>query len=141
MGKFENVQPEIVKLLKNQLFVDDLAGGANSVKEGFQRFKSSREILKTGGFNLQKWKTNDSTLLKLIQNDENDGETESEPKHIQEEDGSFVNETFGINLNSSENMKTKILGLNWDIEKDEFYLDFNELIKVANSLPNTKRSV
>ena len=141
LGKFENVQPEIVKLLKNQLFVDDLAGGANSVEEGFQLFESSKEILKTGGFNLRKWKTNNSTLLKLIQNDENDGETESEPKRIQEEDGSFVNETFGINLNSSENMKTKILGLNWDIEKDEFYLDFNELIKFANSLPHTKRSV
>ena len=35
----------------------------------------------------------------------------------------------------------KILGLSWDVIKDEFRFDFTELIAYVKSLPPTKRSL
>ena len=35
----------------------------------------------------------------------------------------------------------KILGIHWDVIRDEFQFDLSELIKYAESLPVTKRSV
>ena len=42
----------------------------------------------------------------------------------------------------SENKSaTKVLGMCWDTDTDQFYFDFSELIHYASSLPMTKRSV
>ena len=35
----------------------------------------------------------------------------------------------------------KILGIYWDVIRDEFHFDLSELIEYAESLPVTKRSV
>ena len=145
LSKFENSNPDVVKLLKNQLFVDDLAGGANSVEEAFEIFKSSKEIMKRGGFNLRKWKSNSPDLMKLIQNEETKSKTDSKTDEIsmpvREDDESFAKKTLGPQTADEVNDKAKVLGLNWDTKSDEFYFDFQELIKFANTLPPTKRSV
>ena len=145
LSKFENSNPDVVKLLKNQLFVDDLAGGANSVKEAFEIFESSKEIMKRGGFNLRKWKSNSPDLMKLIQNDEtkskNDSKTDETSMSVREDDESYAKKALGPQTVAEVNDKAKVLGLNWDMKSDEFYFDFQELIEFANTLPPTKRSV
>ena len=145
LSKFENSNPDVVKLLKNQLFVDDLAGGANSVEEAFEIFESSKEIMKRGGFNLRKGKSNSPDLMKLIRNDETKSKTDSKTDEIsmpvREDDESFAKKTLGPQTVDEVNDKAKVLGLNWDTKSDEFYFDFQELIKFANTLPPTKRSV
>ena len=52
---------------------------------------------------------------------------------MSEEDQTFTKEILGPNTISDEKMKKKLLGLNWDIQNDEFYYDLNEIIDFANS--------
>ena len=55
---FRDDYPEVVKIL-NHLYADDLSCGVDSREEAFHLYKTSKEILAKGGFNLRKWKTND----------------------------------------------------------------------------------
>lgn len=43
--------------------------------------------------------------------------------------------------NTQEEQFVKVLGIYWDVVKDEFRYDLSDLIKYAESLPLTKRSV
>ena len=98
--------------------------------------------MNSGSFGLRKWNTNSPELRQLIDREEN-SETVDEKSNelVKEDDQKFTKETLGPNTNSDEKTKTKILGLNWDIQNDEFYYDFDQIIEFANSLPLTKRSV
>ena len=42
---------EIVEILKDSLYVDDLVSGARIDEEGFELYKT-KELMSTGGFNL-----------------------------------------------------------------------------------------
>ena len=74
-----------------------------------------------GGFNLRKWRTNDQDLKLRI------------------------NKTEGINDNCkagrSRERPIKILGLSWDTDNDHFCFEFEDSIKLIESLPPTKRSL
>ena len=98
--------------------------------------------MNSGSFGLRKWNANSPELRQLIDREEN-SETVDEKSNelVKEDDQKFTKETLGPNTNSDEKTKTKILGLNWDIQNDEFYYDFDQIIEFANSLPLTKRSV
>ncbi len=141
LRKFENTKPNVVELLKSQLFVDDFVGSVDNVQEGFEVYKASKEIMKAGGFNLTKWKTSDQELQKLIENEENKTNMNKisieTQKSVQEDDESFVKTTLGSQTSVDTKDKSKILGLNWSIKTDEFY----ELINYAKNLQPTKRSV
>ena len=49
--------------------------------------------------------------------------------------------TVGPQQISENSSATKVLGMCWDTDTDQFYFDFSELIHYASSLPMTKRSV
>ena len=42
---------------------------------------------------------------------------------------------------SSESYILKVLGVEWDIQKNEFIFTFSDIIEIAESLPITKRNV
>ena len=48
------------------LYVDDLPGGAADDKNGFKFYQQAKEIMRKGGFNLRKWRTNSRSLQKQI---------------------------------------------------------------------------
>ena len=48
------VDPNVVDLLKNSLYVDDFAGGASTDSQAFQVYSSAKELMGKGGFPLQK---------------------------------------------------------------------------------------
>ena len=139
LEKFENVEPQVVQLLKRQLFVDDFVGGAKTVQEGLKIYSTSKKIMESGGFNLRKWKTSSLELSKMIEEEEN-FLSKAKVENVQEDDDSYVKEKLG-SQSQETNERTKVLGLNWDISDDAFFFDFAELIEYANSLPPTKRSV
>ena len=51
-----------MKLLSDTLYVDDFPGGASNREEGFKVYCQAKEVIKGGGFNLRKWRTNNQDL-------------------------------------------------------------------------------
>lgn len=82
----------------SDFYIDDLMTGCQSVAEGAQLYKEMNNLLGRGGFQLQKWATNSTDLL----------------KHLQE-DGAASEENLELKTD-----KTKILGLTWNNTSDEF---------------------
>lgn len=142
LDSYKEHYPEIVKLIKNSLYVDDLLAGVSDVQEGFEVYQQSKELMAKGSFNLRKWNSNSSVLLQRINNEEGavvQSNKEEANQPIEEEDESFTKSTIGPNQVSDKLVKT--LGVCWDTESDEMSFDFKELIEYANTLKVTKRSL
>ena len=45
-----SIDPKFVEDFLKHLYVDDSIGGANSVPEGFERYKTAKNLMKLGGF-------------------------------------------------------------------------------------------
>ena len=54
--------PELVELIKNSLYVDDLLAGSSDVQEAFEMYQESKELMAKGGFNLHIWNSNSTSL-------------------------------------------------------------------------------
>ena len=94
--------------------------------------------MKEGGFNLRKWISNSEKLMYWINQEE--GMPIMEASMVSEEDKTYTQTQLGVN-NSTISCEMKILGLNWDIEKDTFMFYFDGLVQFARELPLNKRSV
>ncbi|XP_054708165.1 uncharacterized protein LOC129217975 [Uloborus diversus] len=115
--KFENTHPKSVEMLKSSLYVDDLYFGGNSVNEVLNLSSDAVTILKAGGFNLRKLRSNSKELEELW--------VQTGLKERESVDVSQV----------------KVLGLNWNPEQDELSLDLKGIFKGLKSLKNSKRCV
>ena len=62
LSRQKTSDPVVIELLSNTLYVDDFPEGADDVKKGYHLYCESKDIMKKGGFNLRKWRTNDSLL-------------------------------------------------------------------------------
>ena len=78
--------------------------------------------LSEGGFELRKWKTNDSTIRYFLHQNE---------------------ASYRLNLVETCEKKgiRKVLGLNWNYQRDEILFEFQNLVNQANELTCTKRNV
>ncbi|XP_045490597.1 uncharacterized protein LOC123690703 [Pieris rapae] len=104
------------KILKD-FYMDDLLTGCESVSEGKQLFNDITHLLNAGGFELQKWSSNDENLLKEIDKEDLD---------------------LDINVELKSNEIVKILGLTWNRRTDEF--EYSVQLPPI-SIPVTKRKV
>ena len=98
----------------SSLYVDDFPGGASDDESAIHVYQRAKAIMKEGGFNLHKWKTNSSIVWQRIS------------EEMKEED---------------DKSEVKILGLNWDTMSDELRFEFVSVMEYLKSLPPTKRSV
>lgn len=121
--------------LKNSLYVDDLVLGAKNDK-AFKVYKHTKETMSTGGFNLQKWHSNLSTLVQLISNMEKIptvSTSDHEPGVVEED--LLVKLMIDQESTVTGEKQLKVLGPIWDTGADN--LTFN-LVKL---LPVTKCSL
>lgn len=107
--------PQASKLIKRDMYVDDVISGAETINDAIQMCKDITHVLSTGGFELRKWASNKSELLQSI--DKGD--------HIQ------------YHLQSFGDDSVKTLGLQWYSKTD--HLGYQ--IKNYDSLKVTKRSI
>ena len=138
----KETEPEAVQALQD-LYVDDLPTGATSEEKAFQIYESTKRVMKCGGFNLRKWKSNSKALSDRI--GECETINESKPEDLLEkasviEDDSTYVETV-VRPQAVDESKTKILGLSWNTKEDEPFFEFSEITSYAKQLPQTKRSV
>ena len=140
LSKYSSIDNEFVnRFLRDLLYVDDSTTSVSSVSEGFEFYTKSKLCLKDAGFNLRKWCSNSKELIQLISDREKASEEECDiHENMQQDKESYAKRFLGCN--ESEIFK-KVLGIVWDIEKDEFVFHFQELIDEAFMLPATKRNL
>ena len=122
VSKYEKIDPEFARKVKNCFYVDDLNTGVYNAEESFDFDKKMKVRFLDANFNVRKWRTNYEDLLKLINlNEKNKGANS----------GVEMN-----NVNSVNNENN--LGLCWDNEKDIISLKINEVFKEATNIIPTK---
>ncbi|XP_055633446.1 uncharacterized protein LOC129773819 [Toxorhynchites rutilus septentrionalis] len=109
--------PEASRVVKKDVYVDDLISGENTVERTIQLQRDLMELLQRGGFRLRKWVSNFLEVLSAIP-----GELQGTRSPMQ--------------FDPEETIKT--LGICWEPETDT--LCFNVSINPKNSVP-TKREI
>lgn len=90
--------PEAARIVEECFFMDDLLHGSSSVSSANRIKQDLTQLLKTGGFNLRKWKSNHEDLSDITNKSE----------HQQE------------SYDFKQPESTKTLGLHWDPKQDIF---------------------
>ena len=75
--------------------------------------------------------------------DEEEGVPVKEMGKLSEEGNTYAQTQCGVQLSCSESVSSekKILGLNWNMDRDTFVFQFDWLVEFANELPINKRTV
>ena len=125
-----------MKKLSQSFYADDLVTGAPNVEETCTLYAKAKEIMKKGGFQQRKWKTNDETVREMILQSEKAQECERDGK---DEELTYAKET----LQKSEVLggKTKTLGIIWDNDKANLEFDLTKLGRNIESERPSKRGI
>ena len=146
LSLYKNVHPELIKLIEDSLYVDDLISGAENATKAFDVYQGSKSILAEGSFHLRKWHSNSFELMDRIRGAESTenavikAENEARCKSIIEEDQTYTKATVGTDSNEKEDV-VKVLGVKWDCKSDELCFDLSSVIDYAKTLPATRRSL
>ncbi|XP_049308068.1 uncharacterized protein LOC125777355 [Bactrocera dorsalis] len=89
--------PDASKVIENDLYMDDCASGSRSESEAIKLAKDIDHVLKGGGFEMKKWKSNSKKLI--------------EQMRLGEEEASFM---------FVDDEKASVLGLKWKVNQDQF---------------------
>jgi len=116
LQKFEYSDRVFVQKFLKDLYVDDCPSGSSTLSEAKEFYEKSSSVLKSGGFLLRKWNTNSKELQ------------------------TFFDEKESPESKGSSRLK-KVLGVEWDLDSDEFVFRFGDVISLARSLLPTKRNV
>ncbi|XP_022835750.1 uncharacterized protein LOC111363184 [Spodoptera litura] len=93
----EKKYPLAAKITKQCYYMDDLLAGCDTVDEAIKIYEEMNELMRSGGFELQKWSSNNYEFLEQI------GKTES-------------SDSSTVKLNDI----IKVLGLRWNRKNDNF---------------------
>ena len=138
VSQFESKYPQTVKHLRN-LYCDDFLCGASTAQEALSIYKEAKQIMASGGFNLQKWNSNDSNVSQEINKLENNkGLSLCDNVKVVEDDQTYSNYIDGT-VKADDQLK--VLGVGWDSNKDTLQVDLSGIAAFAKGLPKTKRSV
>ena len=101
LRRWETKYPNLVKEIRDGLYVDDLMTGGESVETVTTKREKAIEVFEDGSFKLHKWHSNVMSLEENVQ------------KPVDNEELSFGKAQLGTNKR-----ETKLLGLTWDKTKD-----------------------
>lgn len=139
-----NKYPLAYNRVLNAFYMDDLMTGCDSVEEGTEIVKQITALLKTGGFELQKWNSNCKNMLEVIQAIEKDKVIEQLDKtskykkdNMKENREEEVEEQNKLKIKLDNTVK--ILGLTWNRSEDMFQYSVN--LPSVLIPPGTKRAI
>ena len=118
-----------------------LVSGERNLEKCLFLYKKSKKYLSEGGFNLRKWISNSPKHLELIQDRTRTKENCPESQPVVEDTETYARITMGHLEELDIKNEHKVLGLNWNCVSDKFILKFEALLKLAESLEPTRRSV
>ena len=139
MSEYFAENPELLLILLKSFHVDDFISSKDTKSETWKLCIEIRKCLAKAGFNLHKWACSNPEIMNELNKL---GSKSNEPvvseREIIQDDSTFAKLSVGGSaegINSSQDQK--VLGINWKIERDEIYFDFEKLVKFARKLdPN-----
>ena len=125
----------------NSLYADDINTGAHTTQETIELYKKAKQIMKEGGFNLRKWRSNSDKVTKEIMNDSASDVNKVIPESplLEEEDETYAKLT--TTKLSAEACENKVLGIPWKSDTDELILKLSHLKQITLNQPSTKRAI
>ncbi|XP_057369923.1 uncharacterized protein LOC130691034 [Daphnia carinata] len=108
--------PDLVNQLREQVYVDDWLGGADSVQQAAQLITQAIHLFSTAKMELRKSNTNCKELSKELSNME------------------FQNELINVGQNPGATIKA--LGVAWDPSTDTFQFNAQKILEEAGKLDN-----
>jgi len=117
--------PEAVQLIEDQLYVDDELGGANDISSAQKIVTDTVQLFSEARMKMRKWITNDHQLQEFL---------------VSSGLAANVDGTLGHIVTTSS---TKVLGVKWNTETDDFLFDPTAICQAAAEVgPSpTKRQV
>ena len=67
LKKYKDDYPDVVQRVEDSLYVDDLVSGAENDDKGFELYKTAKNVMAGGSFNLRKWQSNSAALMNKIE--------------------------------------------------------------------------
>ena len=132
-----NIDVDIILNFLKNLYVDDVNSTFDSCESGFNFYLKMKRYMMEAGFELRKWESNDKFLREKIRNSEG-VETICSSGDLADCIGS--SKKLG-RVEVGNGVFRKVLGVSWDPEGDDFVFNFDSVIKLANTLPYTKRNI
>ena len=129
--------PKLVSSILQSLYVDDLVSGARDEESAYKLFVTSKQILKSGSFNLRKFATYSPSLQVVIDNLENSKISKPEKSFCNDVDETFAKSTINQS-HPNDSGGQKILEVHWDVVSDQFSFSFKGLAAVAAKIEPTK---
>ena len=127
--KYRISHPELMNILTESTYVDDVIFGANTEAEAYELYRSSKEIMSHGQFNLRKLVTNTLSLQSSINAQENELSKTSP----------LGSESAGAET-IYRGSQQKVLGVSWDLVDDQLILSLESFVETAFLLIPTKRN-
>ena len=115
LSKDENIDPDFGNIVVRALYVNDFASGKDSVKDCFERYGKLKLRFREGGFNMQKWASNTEQLNQLIEKEEANLSSSTQPP-------SEISPSLTKSSVLEEDL-IKVMGVPWDRIKDSFKFD------------------
>ena len=131
IDQYDKVDTEFTSKIRKEFYVDDWVSGANNVEAALDLYHKVKARMKEGGFNLRKWKSNDSHLAQTIENSETEIGTDSKS------DLSYAKTV----LQAGQCNSTKVLGIEWERIADTLHFDLSRAVADAQEKTVTKRSI
>ena len=110
--RYEKIDPEFSRKVKENFYVDDLNTGVKDVNEGLDVYKKMKIRFNEAQFNVRKWRSNSKELIRLM-----------DPEDV------------------SQDVGAKVLGIRWNEDEDYLIMGVKEVSELAKDLKPTKRNV
>ena len=146
LRKYHEKYPELVQSIESSLYVDDLIAGEDTVEQAFNLYAKAKKFMADGNFNLRKWNSNSTELLakiRMAEQQELKGHATPSPDSVLPHQDRSCDKSL-VSLGGSNNVESelsKLLGVTWNSDTDQFMFCFSELIAYVNELPATRCSV
>ena len=102
--KYRSTHPEVVRILMQSIYVDDVVSGADYEDEAYTLYTASKEILGHASFNLRKFVTNSPSLQDRIETEEillkGNLVLQSKPAEVELLDESYVKATLPAGISN-----------------------------------------
>ena len=136
LDKYRESEPQLVSEIERSLYVDDLSLGGDNEKQAWEMFQKTNEIFERGNMPLRKWVSNSESLNQKL------GErAESKSEKCEIIDDSSIAETLLGKVAENGSERRKILGVNWESERDCFNFSLGEVAKKGLESVKTKRNL
>ena len=131
---------ELVGLLSRSMYVDDVISGAQDELQGEQLYLKSKEVLKDRGFNLRKFVTNLDVLQQRIDAHDEMHEQQRPPPLVAHSEETYSKSTLGT-AQSLQSGEQKVLGVQWNVARDQLCFGFTDIAHCAAILEPSKRNL